>query len=91
MFHTLYVSLVCPHLEYGSEIWIPHLIGDQQILEKVRRHATKIVPEFRQLSYANRLVALNLPSLLYRQQRMDMITVLKLFMHMVWSVYHSIP
>ena len=28
MFHTLYVSLVHPHLEYASEIWNPHLIGD---------------------------------------------------------------
>ena len=35
MFHTLYVSLVCPHLEYASEIWNPHLTGGIQVLEKV--------------------------------------------------------
>ena len=29
MFHTLYVTLVCPHLEYASEIWNPHLMRDQ--------------------------------------------------------------
>ena len=67
-----------PHLEYTSEIWNPHLIGDIQILEKVQRHATKLVPELRQLVYVDRLAALNLPSLLYRRRRMDMITVFKI-------------
>ena len=66
MFHTLYVSLVHPHLERGSEIWNPYLIGDMQTLEKVQRRAMKLVPELRQLSYADRLVVLNLPSLLYK-------------------------
>ena len=78
MFCTLYVSLVRPHLEYGSEIWNPHLIGDMQTLERVQRRATKLVSKLRQLSYADRLVALNLPSLLYRRRRMDMITVFKI-------------
>ena len=75
MFRTLYVSLVRPHLEYTSEIWNPHLIRDIQVLEKVQKRATKLVPDLRQLTYSDRLVALNLPSLLYRQRRMDMITV----------------
>ena len=67
MFRTLYISLVHPHLEYGSEIWNPHLIADKQVLERVQRCATKLVPELRELSYTDRLVALNLPSLLYRR------------------------
>ena len=66
MFRTLYVSLVRPHLEYASEIWNPHLIGDIQALEKVQRRATKLVPELKHLAYVDRLCALNLPSLLYR-------------------------
>ena len=41
MFHTLYVTLVCPHLEYASEIWNPHLMRDIQVLEKVEKCATR--------------------------------------------------
>ena len=78
MFHNLYVSLVCSHLEHASDIWNPHLIGDIQVLEKVQKRATKLVPDLRQLTYSDRLAALNLPSLLYRQRRMDMITVFKI-------------
>ena len=78
MFRTLYVSLVRPHLEYVSEIWNPHLIGDIQVVEKVQKCATKLVPDLRQLTYSDRLVVLNLPSLLYRRRRMDMITVFKI-------------
>ena len=78
MFRTLYISLVRPHLEYASEIWNPYLMGDIQTLEKVQRRATKLVPELRDLDYTNRLVALNLPSLLYRRRRMDMITVFRI-------------
>ena len=78
MFRTLYVSMVRPHLEYASQIWNPHLIRDIQTLEKVQRRATKLVPELQHLSYDDRISALNLPSLLYRRRRIDMITVFKI-------------
>ena len=50
MFHTLYVSLVHLHLEYASEIWNPYLINRThiQVLEKVQKRATKLVPDLRQ-------------------------------------------
>ena len=73
MFCTLYVTLVRPHLECASEIWNPHLIRDIHVVEKVQKRITELVPDLRQLTYSDRLAALNLPSLLYRQRRMDMI------------------
>ena len=60
-FHTLYVSLVCPHLEYASEIWNSHSTGDIQVLEEVQKHATNLVPDLRQLTYSDRLAALKFP------------------------------
>ena len=53
------------HLEYASQICNPHLIRDIQALEKFQRRATKLVPELQYLSYGDRLLALNLPSLFY--------------------------
>ena len=88
MFCTLYVSLVRPHLEYASEIWNPYLIGDIQTLEKVQRWATKLVPKLIYLDYTSRLVALNLPSLLYRGRRMDMISYC--FQNCPWSSVSTI-
>lgn len=36
MFHTLYVSLVHPHLEYTSQISNPYSIRDMEALEKFK-------------------------------------------------------
>ena len=38
----LYMSLVRPHREYANVVWGPHYKGDQQLVEKVQRRATKI-------------------------------------------------
>ena len=78
MFRTLCVSLVHPHLEYAYQILNLHLIKDIQALEKIQRRATKLIPELQHLSHGDRLSTLNLPSLLYRRRRIDMITVFKI-------------
>ena len=52
-------------LEYGNVIWGPHYISDQRKLEGAQQYATKLVPSLRDDSYINRLIILNLPSLLY--------------------------
>ena len=51
-----------PHLEYGNIIWGPHYKGDQVIVEKVQKRATKLVSSIWHLPYKQRLKALNLPS-----------------------------
>ena len=38
----LYISLVRPHLEYGSQVWDPHLTKDKTLLENVQKFACRI-------------------------------------------------
>ena len=40
-----------------------------QFIENIQRRATRIILELRGLSYEQRLIVLNLPTLLYRRQR----------------------
>ena len=75
MLWTLYTSLVRPHLDYACVVWCPFQLEDVRAIERVQRRATKLVPALRNKSYYDRLVALNLPSLLYHRRRMDMIMV----------------
>ena len=71
----LFKTIVRPHLEYGNIIWGPFNKGDQKLVERVQRRATKMVDSIRQLSYPERLRQLGLPSLHYRRRRGDMIAV----------------
>ena len=47
-------------------------------VEKVQMRATKLIPAIKHTSYIDRLKNLNLPTLLYRRLRGDMIMVYKL-------------
>ena len=67
--------MVRPYLDYACVVWCPFQLGDMRIIEKVQRRVTKIVPSLEDKSYYDHLVSLNLPSLLYRRRRMDMIMV----------------
>ncbi len=42
---SLYLSLVRPHLEYGSSVWNPYLVKDVNILEKVQKFACSVPEE----------------------------------------------
>lgn len=77
-FKLVYKSLVRPILEYCSVIWSPIYKGDINEIEKVQRRATKIVSSIRNLSYPKRLKALDIPTLVYRRQRTDMLQVFRI-------------
>ena len=77
-FLTLYKSLIRSHVDYGNSIWFPVLKKDMRIIENTQRRATKLLPDFYHLSYEQRLEALNLPTLLYRRKRGDLILVFKI-------------
>ena len=48
------------------------------MLEGVQRRATKLIPEITNLSYPNRLRAVDLPTLEYRRMRSDIIQVFRI-------------
>lgn len=73
----LYTSQVRPILEGGNVVWQPKSKRDMKALEQIQRRATRLAPSISNLSYADRLKALHLPSLQYRFKRGDVIEVYK--------------
>ena len=59
------------------QAWAPSTARHIDQLEAVQRHATKLIPNFRDLQYSERLKKLNLPSLQFRRLRGDMIETFK--------------
>jgi hypothetical protein len=74
----LYSALVRPHLEYAISSWCPHLEKDIKEIEKVQRRATKLIPEFKDLDYNERLAKLKLTDLRTRRLRGDLIQFYKI-------------
>ena len=74
----LYIMYVRPHLEYCIQVWSPYLAKDIDLLEKVQRRATKLLPSLFYLSYETRLERLGLYSLYCRRQRGDLIETYKI-------------
>ena len=83
VFSLLYKSMVRPHVEYASVIWSPHTKKYTDMLERLQRRATKLVPELRDLPYEDRLRSLHLPTLQYRRLRNDLIHIYKITHNMI--------
>jgi len=77
-FTRLYKVIVRPHLEYAYSVWMSRRKKEIITLENVQRRATKLVPGLRDLSYPDRLKQFNLPTLVYRRLRGDMIEMFKM-------------
>ena len=76
-FKKLYTSFVRPHLEYANPVWSPNLRKHIKMLENVQIRATKLVDGMKEMNYSERLQKLDLPTLLHRRNRGDMIEVWK--------------
>ncbi len=74
----LYKTIVRPHLEYCIQAWRPYRRKDIDMLERVQRRATKIIPKLRNLSYEIRLKECGLTRLETRRLRGDQIEVFKI-------------
>ena len=77
-FLKLYKGLVRPNLEYAVQVWNPYWKKDIRKIEAVQRRATKQINGLRDMEYADRLRKLELPTLIYRRMRGDMIEAYKI-------------
>ncbi|KAK3857056.1 hypothetical protein Pcinc_036668 [Petrolisthes cinctipes] len=76
---TILKSHIRPILEFGSTVWNTGYLGDLRLLESVQRRWTKHIDGLADLSYTNRLKALNLYSVQGRFLRADLIKCWKIF------------
>ena len=70
--------MVRPHLEYAQAVWSPYYGKEICRIENVQRRASKKIPGLSNLNYKERLEKLNLPCLVYRRLRGDMIECYKI-------------
>ena len=73
----LYKTIVGPYLEYHIQAWKPYRKKDIDVLERVQRRATKMIPKLRNISYEMRLKECGLTTLETRRLR-DQIEVIKI-------------
>ena len=73
LFLILYKSLIRSILDYAGSVYYPYTKKNIQLIENVQPRATRILPEFKGLSYGKRLESLKLPTMHYRRKRYDLI------------------
>ena len=73
------IVTACMHVATNT-IWGPHFLLDKRRLERVQRHATKMIPSLSDKSYQHRLTSLDLSTILDLQKhyRGDLIFLYKL-------------
>ena len=74
----LYKTIVRPHLEYCIQALRPYRKKDIDMLERVQRRATKMIPKLRNISYEMRLKECGLTTLETRRLKGDQIEVFKI-------------
>ena len=68
----VYKAIVCTHLDFGMMIASPHNKMDVKALESVQRRATKLITALQDKLFRERIVSLNLPTIVYIEGREEM-------------------
>ena len=74
----IYKIYILPHLEYACSVWNPSNKGDITMIESIQRRFTRIIEGTSNLSYEERLIALELPSLEDRRRYLDLVETFRI-------------
>ena len=86
----LYKAVVRPHLEYCIQTWRPYRKKDIDMLERIQRRATKMIPKLRDLSYEERLKDCCLTTLETRWFRGDKFKILNEYENIDRNIFFSL-
>jgi hypothetical protein len=75
---SMYKTFVRPTVEYGTTVWNAHGIGNINKLESVQRRYTSRIPALSELTYPERLAALDLIPLEARRHAADLTMTYKI-------------
>ena len=70
--------MVRPIIEYAAPVWSPRYRLNIERVEQLQMRATKLIEETKNMNYEQRLQYLELPTLVYRRLRGDLIEVYKM-------------
>ena len=74
---------ILPLLEYCSPVWSPYKLDDIDRIERVQRSFTKKLYGLKTLTYSERLVACEMPSLELRRLRADLLLCFKIVNNLI--------
>ena len=74
---NMYKLFVRPHMEYCVEVWNPQMQGDINMMERVQNKMSRLIPNGRNLSHAERNRLIGVTSHQVRRLRGDLINIYK--------------
>ena len=87
----LYLVLIRPHLEYGAQVWHPHLVKHTNAIENVQKFALRICSRKWNYSYRELLDLFQLPTLENRRLFLSLSTFFKIVYNLTFFPPHHLP
>ena len=75
---TLYKSLIVPHVDYCSQLWMPTKSTEIQTIEKLQKDFLNRIPALREMNYWEQLKTMKMKSLQRRLERYRIIYTWKI-------------